>query len=165
LFPTDTDANGKTPTIRERVTIDAPIADVFDYVAAPENHVDTSPTITSVSGAEELPGGGNEAGFTLEMLGRTLRGHVRDVELVPPNRRVFDVEGDVDARTTYELTAGGRETLFVFMNEVEPPSSGVLGRLVGSVLGRYLERNARATMENTRTVLEARGADRVSGRP
>jgi hypothetical protein len=118
-----------------------------------------------VTAVEELQGGGHEANFTFEMLGRTLHGHVRDVELVPPNRRVFDVEGDVDARTTYELTTEGRGTLFVFTNEVEPPRSGVLGRLVGAVLGRYLERNARATMERTRTVLETRAADRVSGRP
>jgi len=88
-----------------------------------------------VTGVEELPGGGHEADFTFGMLGRTRHGHVQDVELVPPNRRVFDVEGDADARTTYELTTEGRETLFVFMNEVEPPSSGVLGRLVGSVPG------------------------------
>lgn len=153
------------PTIRERVTIDAPIADVFDYVAAPESHVEMNPNITSVTAVEGLPEGGHEADFTFEMFGRTLHGHVRDVELSPPNRRVFDVEGDVDARTTYELTTEGRGTLFAFTNEVEPPRSGVLGRLVGSVLGLYLERNARATMERTKTVLEARASDRVSSRP
>jgi uncharacterized protein YndB with AHSA1/START domain len=147
------------PTINDAVVIDAPIEAVFEYVAAPENHTVMNPNITEVTGVEELPNGGREADFTFRMLGRDLRGHVRDVEVVPPERRVFDVEGDVDARTTYELSTEDGRTRFDFTNEVDPPGSGVSGLLVGSLLGQYLKRNARSTMENTKRILETGAAD------
>jgi carbon monoxide dehydrogenase subunit G len=147
------------PIIREEISIDAPIEVVFEYVAAPENHTAMNPNIVEVTAVEDLPNGGHEADFTFQMLGRKLRGHVRDVELAPPNRRVFEVEGDVDARTTYELASENGGTRFTFVNEIDPPSLGVVGRLTGALLGRYLERNAKATLENTKMILETETAE------
>jgi uncharacterized protein YndB with AHSA1/START domain len=151
--------NGEMSTIEAEILIDAPIEAVFEYVATPENHTDMNPNITEVTGVEELPNGGHEADFSFRMLGKTLHGHVRDIEIVPPERRVFDVEGDVDARTTYELSTEDGTTRFAFTNEVDPPSTGVFGRLLDSFLGWYLKRNAKSTMENTRLLLETRAAD------
>jgi uncharacterized protein YndB with AHSA1/START domain len=142
-------------TIREEILIDAPIEDVFEYVAAPENHAEMNPNIVEVTHVRERSGGGHEADFTFQMLGRDLHGHVRDVEFDPPNRRVFEVEGDVEARTTYDLASVDEGTRFTLTNEVEPPGSGLFGRLAGPVLARYLERNARATLENAKLILEA----------
>lgn len=93
------------------------------------------------------------------MLGRNLHGHVRDIEAAPPDRRVFEVEGDVDARTTYELSGEDGQTRFGFTDETEPPGSGLPGRLTGSLLRRYLERNANVTLENTELILEAGDLD------
>ena len=143
------------PTIKQEITIDAPVEAVFEYVAAPENHAAMNPRIIEVTEVGELPNGGHEADFTFQMLGRSLHGHVRDVAFEPPTRRVFEVEGDIDARTTYELSSENGRTRFVFTNEIEPPRTGFLGRLAGSLLSRYLERNARSTLENTKLIIEA----------
>lgn len=146
-------------TIQAEVLIDASIETVFEYVAAPENHSAMNPSIIEVAEVNDLSNGGHEADFTFQMLGRNLHGHVRDIEFAPPNRRVFEVEGDVDARTTYDLSSEDGQTRFAFANEVEPPGSGLIGRLTGSLLRRYLERNAKATLENTKLILEAEDPD------
>ena len=147
------------PTISEEILIDAPIEEVFEYVAAPENHSIMNPSIIEVTGVESLPNGGHEADFTFQMLGRNLHGHARDVEIDHPNRRVFEVEGDVDAHTTYVLSSENGQTRFKFTNEIEPPASGVIGRLATSILQRYLKRNAKSTLENTKIILETDATD------
>lgn len=151
------------PTVEREIVIDAPVETVFEYVASPENHAAMNRSIVEVTGVGALPNGGHEADFTFRMPGRNLHGHVRDVEFAPPTRRVFEVEGDVDARTTYELSTENGRTRFVFRNEIEPPGSGLLGRLAGSLLGRYLDRNAGSTLENARSIIERGTAeDRVA---
>jgi len=150
------------PTIEAEIVVDAPIETVFEYVAAPENHAEMNPNVVDVTDVEPLPNGGHEADFGFRMLGRTLHGHVRDVEFDVPRLRVFDVDGDVAARTTYELATVAGGTRVRFTNEIEPPGAGLVGRLAGSLLGRYMQRNAESTLRNAKRILEAAA---VEGRP
>lgn len=142
-------------TVEAEVVIDAPIEAVFEYVASPEHHAEMNPNVVAVTDVTELPNGGHEAAFTFQMLGRDLHARVRDVEFDPPRRHVFEVEGDVDARTAYDLASADGGTRLRFTNEIDPPGSGLFGRVAGVALRRYFQRNAEATLANAKLILEA----------
>jgi carbon monoxide dehydrogenase subunit G len=93
------------PTITDEIVIGAPIERVFEYLSKPENHPEIIPSLIAIDNVEELPDGGYEVDVTNQLLGKTFEGHLRDVELEPPNRRVYEIEGDVQARISYSLTS------------------------------------------------------------
>lgn len=72
------------PTIEDTACIDAPIDDVFEYLASPENHVDVVPSLVEGPEDADQPNGRTAGEFTFEMLGVGLDGHFRDVEFEPP---------------------------------------------------------------------------------
>lgn len=143
------------PTLREEIRIDAPVEDVFEYMTSPENHAAISPGLAEVRDVRPLPNGGHEAAFTFRMLGRDLDAHSRDVEFERPRRRVYEFEGDVDGRVTYEFDPVGDATRFVCVTEFEPPGPRALGGVTGAVLRRYIGREMRALTRNAKAIIEA----------
>lgn len=142
------------PTIEDDIWIDAPIDEVFEYMASPENHVDVMPSLVDISGVADRPTGGYEGDFTFEMLGVSLDGRFRDVEFEPPDRRVYRLEGDIEGTTTYDLRREDGGTRVRAKNVSEAPGPEFVGRLTDPLVARYLAREIESTLQNVKMIVE-----------
>jgi carbon monoxide dehydrogenase subunit G len=143
------------PTITDEIVIGAPIEEVFEYLSKPENHPEIIPSLIAIDNVEELPNGGYEVDVTNQLLGKTFEGHLRDIEVAPPNRRVYEIDGDVKAHITYTLMSENGATRFIYTNEFESPEAGLLERLASPLVKRALRRDVDTMLKNTKMILEA----------
>ncbi|WP_430503892.1 SRPBCC family protein [Haloparvum sp. PAK95] len=141
------------PTIEREVRIDAPPQAVFEYVRQPENHTRVIPSLVAVENVEETAVG-HAGELTYDVFGIDLHSRFRDVEIDPPNRRVYEVSGNLEGRVTYELEPANGGTSLRYVNEYEPVASGVLGKLARPVVSRQLERETDAMIRNLKQQLE-----------
>lgn len=141
------------PTIEREARIDAPPEEVFEYIRQPENQTEFVPSLTAIGSVEETDVG-HAGEFTYDVFGIDLHSRFRDVELDPPNRRVFEVSGNQEGRVTYELEPVDGGTRLRYVNEYEPVASGVLGKLARPVVSRQLERETDTMIRNLRRILE-----------
>lgn len=141
------------PTIEREARIDAPPAEVFEYLRVPETHTEIVPSLVAVENVEETDVG-HVGEFTYEVFGIALRSQFRDVALDPPSRRVYEVTGNLEGRVTYELEPAKDGTWLHYVNEYEPVAGGLLGRVAQPLVARQLERETDTMIRTLRRILE-----------
>lgn len=142
------------PTIEDDIRIDAPVEQVYEYLLVPENHVEILPSLVDIRNVSELDDGGQEGEYTFKMLGMELEGRFRDTVLNPPERRAYELTGDIEGEVRYDLETVDGGTQFNYFQEYEPLHSGVVGKITQPMADRYLQREVSSTLENTKMILE-----------
>ncbi|GAB3327682.1 SRPBCC family protein [Haloplanus rallus] len=141
-------------TVEKRIRIDAPPAAVFSFLDDPRNHVKVTPSLVDIEDIEALPGGGKRAGYRYTLAGIELVGQVEDVERSPNGRLVQRLSGAIDGTIRYELDDEDGTTDLRYEAEYELPDT-VVDSLLAPIAKAYNEREAKATLENLKTFLEA----------
>lgn len=142
--------------IKATARIDAPIGEVFEYLARPENHVEVMPSLIHIDNVEGRADGGSEGEFTFKMLGMKLEGRFEDVEFVPPERRVYRLSGDVIGSMEYHLRSEGDGTHVELVNDTELSGPAIVGKVTEPITKRYLKREMGSMAENLKLLLETR---------
>lgn len=141
-------------TVEKRIRIDAPPAAVFSFLDDPRNHVKVTPSLVDIEDIEALPDGGKRAGYRYTLAGIELVGQVEDVERSPNGRLVQRLSGAIDGTIRYELDDEDGTTDLRYEAEYELPDT-VVDSLLAPIAKAYNEREAKATLENLKTFLEA----------
>lgn len=137
-------------------TVDASPESCFEFLREPANHPTIVPGVRGIDAEPRSGADGYEGEFTYELAGVTLDLHFRDVELDPPNRRVFDVTGPMDGRAVYELRAENGTTRLTLEISYDLPGPDVLESIADQLVRRYVENEARAWVENATAAIESR---------
>lgn len=143
------------PVIEDDVLIDAPIEAVYRYLSEPENSLTILPNLTDVRNVRPLESGGYEGEFTFRLLEIELTGRFQDIELEPPERRVYTITGDAEAEVVNELASVDGGTRFRMSIDYEPFHDGLLGRITRPMADRFFRREIPSGMDNIRTILES----------
>ncbi|MFC5369139.1 SRPBCC family protein [Salinirubrum litoreum] len=143
--------------VEETVRIDAPVAEVFEYMDRPENQPEITPSLTHSETLEELSNGGKRVAYTYTMAGIDLDGEIEAVEYDPEAHILWEMSGDLSGEIEWTFTADGDETVVTYVGRYEIPIP-VLDAVVKPFVRRYNERELRTTLENLKTRVEAGAA-------
>ena len=147
-----------SPSVRESVSIDAPVERVWEKVMDARCLGEWVTTHDSVEGA--VSGAAEEGmSFTqkLKLAGKGFKVRWLIVEAEPPRlaRWAGEGPGGSAARVVYRLREDGSGTCFDYENEYELPG-GLLGKAAGAVLSTApAQREARRSLENLKRLLES----------
>lgn len=72
-------------TVSESIEIEAPIKQVFEYLDDPHNHVEVTPSLSSVRNVDPLENGGKRLEFTYGMAGSGIDGELVQTVHEPPD--------------------------------------------------------------------------------
>jgi carbon monoxide dehydrogenase subunit G len=139
-------------TVEKRVRIDSPPAEVFSFIDEPRNHVKITPSLVEVRDIETLPEGGTRAEYHYKLAGVELVGQVEDVKRSAGERLVQKLSGAIDGTIRYELRQNG-ETVVRYEANYRLPDT-VVDTVLAPVAETYNEREAEATVENLKLLLE-----------
>ncbi|MFB6173875.1 MAG: SRPBCC family protein [Halobacteriales archaeon] len=134
--------------------VDAPPTACFEILREPSNHPAIVPGLRSIE-AEPLDGGGYEGSFRYRFAGIALELAFRDVDVDPPRRRAFEVTGILAGRAVYELAEENGATRLRLTITYDLPGPDLLEAALGGLVGRYVERDAEAWVENAKAVIES----------
>ena len=143
--------------VEETIRIDAPVADVFEYMDRPENQPEITPSLSHSETLEELPNGGKRVAYTYTMAGIDLDGEIRATEYDPEAHIVWEMTGDLTGEIEWRFEEDAGETVVTYIGRYEIPIP-VLDAVVKPFVRRYNERELRTTLENLKTRVEAGAA-------
>jgi carbon monoxide dehydrogenase subunit G len=149
-------------TVEQEIEIESPPAEVFSFLDEPRNHVKITPSLIDVGDVEALPNGGKRAEYRYKLAGVELVGRVEDVERSPGDRLVQDLSGAIDGTIRYEFdgddgNGDGVDTVVAYEARYRLPDT-VIESVLSPIAKAYNEREAEATVENLKTVLETDGS-------
>ena len=141
------------PKIRKSIEINAPVSDVFAYLAHPENLPEIWPSMLEVSNVAPNATGGSDFDWVYKLLGMKFRGRSKTTELEPDRLIVVENEEGIRSRFRYEVQ--GRDDTTIFSQEIEYEIPGsLLGRFAAPFIERLNEREAQLVTENLKARLE-----------
>jgi uncharacterized protein YndB with AHSA1/START domain len=135
--------------------IEVPQAEVFDYIADPENHPTFTPSLMAVSNVEETDVGWRGE-YTFKMVGTTTEGTFEDVEFDRPKVRSYELSGDIDGTVTWTLEDVPEGTRVHYDSEPDFPGPDFLETVTDPILQRFSDREVDSIVENLRDLLEER---------
>ncbi|AUX08817.1 polyketide cyclase [Halalkaliarchaeum desulfuricum] len=141
-------------TVSESIEIEVSIETVFEYLDDPHNHVEVTPSLSSVWNVEPLENGGKRLEFTYKMAGVGIDGELRETVHDPPHRLTFDMRGRLDGEIDLELTEVGEHTRVTYTGTYEVPGK-VLSSVTEPFVRRYNERELQTTLQNLKSRLES----------
>ncbi len=149
-----------TDSAKERITIAAPLARVFDVISDFEHYPDWAPDIKATSVlARDQDGRATEVEFRAAAMGRSVTVHLRYDYEEAPARLSWELVGSDTVKRydgTYVLADAGDDTTEVDYELVVE----LLVPLPGFVKRRAEHRIVKAAMPELRTYIESGAADR-----
>ncbi len=136
------------------VMINAPVEEVFQFVATPENFPEVWPSMVEVTNVEALPGGGHRFSWVYKMAGVKLNGESETVEYEENSRMVSETKGGIQSRFVWTFSAEGDGTRLNVDIEYTVPVP-VAGKLAESVIVKMNDREATTLVSNIKDRLEA----------
>jgi carbon monoxide dehydrogenase subunit G len=136
-------------SVTGRVHVAAPPRAVFEFMNDPHNHVAITPSLASVGGIESLDNGGKRATFTYRILGLSVSGDLVERRHDPPERMVFDLQGQLTGEIDLQFAPDGDGTEVTYAAEYDLPW-GPLGRALAPLVRWYNKREVRRLLENLR---------------
>lgn len=139
--------------VRDRIRIDAPVEDVFEYMDRPENQPEFTSSLTRSETVEELPNGGKRVAYTYTMAGVDLEGRLEALEYEPESHVRWEMTGHLEGEIEWAFEPEDGATVVTYVARYEIPIP-VLDAVVEPFAERYNERELRTTLENLRSRLE-----------
>jgi carbon monoxide dehydrogenase subunit G len=136
-------------SVTGRVHVAAPPTVVFDFLDDPHNHVAITPSLAGVEAIEPLDNGGKRARFTYRIIGLSVGGTLVERLHDPPERMVFDLQGQLTGEIDLQFASDGEGTEVTYAAEYDLPW-GPLGRALAPLVRWYNEREVRRLLENLR---------------
>jgi carbon monoxide dehydrogenase subunit G len=145
------------PSFEQSVEIDAPVAQVFEFVTMLENWPKTNPSITTVRNIEQRTNG-SRAAITYRMVGINIDGQL-EVEIRKPMEHVVNRFTGPGLKGTleYHLTPVNGGTELVQRADYELTGS-VLDKVIEPVAAGFNRRQFEAVLKNTKELIEAQVA-------
>jgi uncharacterized protein YndB with AHSA1/START domain len=146
-------------TVQKRVTIDASLTSVFEYLDDPSNQPEFTPSLTHSETLDTLPNGGKRVAYTYTMAGIDLTGELEATTYEPQSKIVWELGGDLEGSITWEFEGNETMTTFTYQAQYEIPVP-VLDAVIEPFARRYNERELSTAVENIKTRLEAKTSER-----
>ncbi|MFB6298095.1 MAG: SRPBCC family protein [Salinirussus sp.] len=137
--------------------IDAPPEAVFDFIAAGKNHEKFMPSLVEVSDVEDTDVG-IRGRYVFEMVGQTMEGQFDDTEFDRPNRRAYELTGDIEGTVTWTVENSDGGTRLHYHHEADIPGPDLLETVTDPVAGTYLQREVDSMVENVKMLVEENAA-------
>jgi hypothetical protein len=140
--------------IEKNTYIDVPVEKAFQYMDAPPNQAEITPSLVESELIERLPNGGSRATWAYKMAGVRLEGEVHATTFEPQQRIEFAMTGDLEGRIWWTFAAEDGGTRFTYGTEYEIPVP-VIQRVAEAFARRYNEREVDTLLRNLKDRLEA----------
>ncbi len=140
-------------SVRRSIHVDAPVADVYEYLDDPRNHVEATPSLTEVRNIQPLENGGKRVEHTYKMAGVSVSGELVEQEHSEPELMRFEMCGTLSGEITIETVPDDGGTELRYSAEYDIPGR-VLSAVAEPFVRRYNERELQSTLENVKTALE-----------
>ncbi|GGK80643.1 SRPBCC family protein [Haloarcula sebkhae] len=133
--------------------LDAPVETVFAFMDEPSNQAAVTPSLSRAERIERLPNSGNRAAYEYRMFGLTFTGEVRASTYEPPERIVYDMDGDLTGRIAWRFEPEDGGTRLTYAADYEVP--GPLPEfLLAPVIRWYNRREVRQLLANVVEAIE-----------
>lgn len=139
--------------IEAETTIDASPETVFEFLAVPKNHPKILPSLVEISDVEDADVG-KRGRYVFKLVGQAMEGQFTDIEFDRPNRRAYELTGDIVGTVTWSIEDSDEGTRVVYDQENEPPGPDLLETVTEPIAGTFLQREADTMIENLRTLVE-----------
>lgn len=140
-------------TVSESIELAVDQEAVFEYLDEPHSHVEITPSLVGVEDIERLDNGGKRATFTYSIAGVHLDGDLVQTVHDPPERMVFDLEGQLPGEIRLTVEAIDGHSRVIYGADYEIPGR-VLSAVAEPFVRRYNEREAKTLLANLKTRLE-----------
>ncbi|MHC3381084.1 SRPBCC family protein [Haloarcula sp. H-GB5] len=133
--------------------LDAPVETVFAFMDEPSNQAAVTPSLSRAERIERLPNSGNRAAYEYRMFGVSFTGEVRAATYEPPERIVYNMDGDLTGRIAwrFEPEDGGTQLTYAADYEVPGPLPEFL---LAPVIRWYNRREVRRLLANVAEAVE-----------
>ena len=138
----------------KRITIQAPVEQVFAYISEPDNQVEIWPSIVEVSDVRRTPDGGYTHGWVYKMAGIRLTGSTRTLEFVPNQRFVEETRGGLESVLTWTFEPEGAGCKLTVVTEYKVPIP-VLGRMAEAIIVKMNDHEGDMVLANLKARMEA----------
>jgi uncharacterized membrane protein len=138
-------------TIRRAITVRAPVARVFDYLADPTHLPALWPSLVAVRNVVATPAGPS-FDWDYKLLGMTIHGHSDAVEMIQNERLVARSVTGIPNTFRWLFARHGDLTEAALEVDYQVP---MLGRLAEGIVGRVHEREAQTLLANLKRTLES----------
>lgn len=137
--------------------VDRPVEEVFEYVTTPENDEEWKPLVVDAPPTEEPMDVGTTWRLEVKFIVGTAELVNECTVYEPPSRFGYRNEGSVATDAVYTFTEAGNGTLATWAGTTE--FRGVM-RLLEPFAGRMLRNEIKSSLEELKSTLERKGADR-----
>ena len=141
------------PHVRESVTIDRPVEEVFRYTMDPENQTTIMSNLESFEADGPMEKGTRATGVT-RVAGRRVE-WTSEITEFQPNRRVEirSLEAPMGFHITWTYESAGDGCLVTFDQEVDGIGS-FFGKLADPIVTKMYSRDMRGNLDNLKVLLE-----------
>jgi coenzyme Q-binding protein COQ10 len=143
-------------TVKKSVVVDAPVEQVFDYMADPKSNVEILPGMMDVRDIHETEGHvGTTFRWTYKMAGLRFEGETTVLEWVRNKRVVTRTKGGIGSTWYFDYASKGKGTELSLAVEYEMPVP-ILGKIAEAVVRRQNEREADLALANVKARMESK---------
>lgn len=139
--------------VEAETTASASPETVFEFIADPNNHPKILPSLVEISDVESNDVG-KQGRYVFKMVGQAMEGQFTDIEFDRPNRRAYELTGDIEGTVTWSIDGVEEGTQVVYLQETEPLGPDLLEIVTEPIAKTFLQREADTMIENLRTLVE-----------
>lgn len=139
--------------LEAETTVDTSPATVFDFIAVPKNHPKILPSLVEISNVDETDVG-KRGQYVFKMVGQSMEGQFTDIEFDRPNRRAYELTGDIEGTVTWTIEESDRGAHVHYHQETEPPGPDLIDTITDPIAKTFLQREADTMIDNLRTLVE-----------
>lgn len=141
--------------VEKRISIKAPVAKVFDYMADPMSNLDYMPGMIEVKDIRETKNHiGTRFRWTYKMAGILFEGETTVLEWVKNERIVTHGKGGINSKWVFDYKRTDEGTALSLIVEYHVPIP-VLGKVAEAITRRQNERDAELALSHVKERMEA----------
>ncbi len=139
--------------IEKKVSINAPVERVFEFVTDPNNLVAIWPSLVDVKNVKREANGVHSFDWTYKMVGIHFSGHADATDVEQNRRVVMKNEGGIPSTFAWTYTSKDGTTDVGLLIDYEIPNR-VIAKLAEPLVARMNEREAETLLHNLKAVME-----------
>lgn len=139
--------------VEAETTVDASPETVFEFIADPNNHPKILPSLVEISNVDDTDIG-KRGRYVFKMVGQAMEGEFDDIEFDPPDRRAYELTGDIEGTVTWTIEASDGVAHVHYRQATDPPGPDLLDTITEPIATTFLQREADTMIENLRMLVE-----------